>query len=485
MLSELDLKPEPTLFDARVDEALVALAGDGLPNIAPEHSSKTGLSPSQARFFSRLLTVLGLTGLFLPNVFLLVIAALGAFAFAALVLGRLILAVVGFMLRVFRRKPKNERAPDEDLPVYSVLVPLFDEEAVIPNLAIALSRLDYPPDKLDIKLLLEAGDEETHAAILAEQWPVSTDLLVLPKGHPQTKPRALNFGLQRARGQFVTVYDAEDCPHPAQLRDVLKALERGGERLGCIQAPLRGRNSGRGWLAEQWSLEYDVQFGLLLPVLSALKLAFPLGGTSNHFRREALLEVGGWDAWNVTEDADLGLRLVRFGWRVGMVRTPTFEEAPDRLSDWIVQRSRWLKGFMQTWLVFMRAPGPVIQQVGLLSFVIVQLLIGGAILAAFAHGPLLVWILVCLVFESAMIGNAGYALLSVGYGVNFLAALLAMSRPSGWRVFAMMTLPLYWPLQSLAACRAAYGQLKSPHFWAKTPHRQVSSKAAVSPDFAE
>jgi len=186
---------------------------------------------------------------------------------------------------------------------------------------------------------------------------------VVPPGLPRTKPRALNYGLARARGEFVVVNDAECRPHPDQLKAAVRAFRAAGKRLACVQAPLVG-DGARGWIAGQRALEYAVQFGRLLPAQARLGLPIAPGGTSNHFRRRALTSAGGWDAWNVTEDADLGLRLARTGWRVGMIATPTQEAPPEALLVWINQRSCWLKGFLQTWLVVMRRPRAAMREMG-------------------------------------------------------------------------------------------------------------------------
>ncbi|MFT5774722.1 glycosyltransferase family 2 protein [Hyphomonas sp.] len=190
-------------------------------------------------------------------------------------------------------------------------------------------------------------------------------------GLPRTKPRALNYGLARARGAYVVVYDAEDRPDPRQLREAVAAFVRGvgTSRLACVQAPLVGMPEGGGWLSAQWALEYAIQFGRILPALARLGLPIALGGTSNHFNRARLIEAGGWDAWNVTEDADLGLRLARRGARVGMIAPPTLEAPPEQMGVWLAQRSRWLKGLLQTWLVLMRTLAASLREMGLAGFV--------------------------------------------------------------------------------------------------------------------
>ena len=236
-----------------------------------------------------------------------------------------------------------------------MLAALHDEAAVTGQLIERLARIDYPADRLQGLLLLEAHDHATIAAALGARRPPWLDILLIPAGAPQTKPRALNCGLALATGDLLAVYDAEDEPHPLQLREAaarFAADAAGG--LACLQAPLRIRQGPAAFLDRQFAAEYASLFESTLPGMARLGLPFPLGGSSNHFRVDALRAVGGWDAWNVTEDADLGFRLWEDGWRAGVIRHPTIESAPGGLDNWLPQRARWLKGYMQTWGVHTR-----------------------------------------------------------------------------------------------------------------------------------
>lgn len=330
--------------------------------------------------------------------------------------------------------------------------------------------LDYPADRLDLKLLIETGDEATRAALLAQVWPEGTELLVLPPGLPRTKPRALNYGLERARGTYVVVYDAEDRPDPDQLRTAARAFAVGPATLACVQAPLIGVPEHGNWLSRQWALEYAIQFGRVLPALAHYGLPIALGGTSNHFKRAKLVEAGGWDAWNVTEDADLGLRLARRGARVGVIAPPTLEAPPRRGGVWLAQRSRWLKGFLQTWLVLMRAPYTAAREMGLGGFLSMQLTLGAAILSALVHGPWALWCLACLLVPGLHLGTMGTCLMLASYTIGIATGLAAPRRDGAGAIAAALTSPVYWPLQSIAMGRALYGLWHQPHFWAKTPH---------------
>ncbi len=452
-------------------------AASGLADAAP-HLSARGLIPAP-HWPGRVLALAGLFGLLAPPLVLSGIGVLGMLAFASLIAWRAFLVLVG--LADGRRRnaaPRHEAS----LPSYTLMVPAYREAAAMPALARALCELDYPTDRLEVLILLEAGDTATLAAARRQAWPGEARLLVLPPGHPRTKPRALNYGLQVARGALVAVFDAEDRPHPGQLRAAAARFGAAPAGLACVQAPLRAHNAGESWLAAQWALEYAVQFRLLLPALARLGLPIPLGGTSNHFRTNSLREVGGWDAWNVTEDADLGIRLARFGYRIAVIDPPTLEEAPETLDVWTAQRSRWIKGHMQSWWVLMRRPRAALAELGPAGFLAVQMTLGGSILSALVHAPVALWCLLCAFSPHFALGTAGGALLAAGLAVNVSAALAAPGRFAPGRLVAALTLPIYWPLLGLAATRAVAGLLLSPHYWAKTPHGQT--RAVPDPTLA-
>lgn len=451
--------PEPA-----PDRRLAHAAAFRLMLSHPGKSSARTLSAGQRRAFARGFAAVGCAGLLAPGALTGLAGLAGLVLFAAILLFRIALYVIGLSAA-----PETAGAETDDWPVYSLLIALKDEAETAPQLAAAIRALDYPADRLDVKLLIEMGDEATAFALRRQRWPAGTELLVVPPGLPRTKPRALNYGLARARGDFVVVFDAEDRPHPDQLKAAVRAFRAGSDRLACVQAPLVGQGA-RGWVAGQWALEYAVQFGRLLPGQARLGLPIALGGTSNHFRRAALEGAGGWDAWNVTEDADLGLRLARDGYRVGMIAPPTLEAPPEGLLVWTNQRSRWLKGFLQTWLVVMRRPGEAVRELGPGGFVSVQLTLGAAILSALVHGPWAVWLALGVVFP-ALAPPPGYiALAGLSYAAGMVMALAAPGRKDWRRWLLAATLPLYWPLQSAAMVRALYGLVRCPHFWAKTPH---------------
>ncbi len=281
-----------------------------------------------------------------PRLFGQVAIAAGAWGFLAIAVWRISL----ILLSAASPAPPPEPAV---WPRYTVVAALYHEAEVVGQLIERLSRIDYPSDRLQGLLVLEAHDHATIAAARAAHRPEWLEVFVAPPGRPQTKPRALNCALACATGDLLTVYDAEDDPDPLQLREAAArfAADPTG-RLACLQAPLRIRRRGRAsapspFLDRQFAAEYASLFETTLPGVTRLGLPFPLGGTSNHFRTDVLSAVEGWDAWNVTEDADLGFRLWNRGWRLGVIQRPTWETPPGGLDNWLPQRTRWLKGYMR------------------------------------------------------------------------------------------------------------------------------------------
>jgi len=371
-----------------------------------------------------------------------------------------------------RWAPRRELA-DPDLPVITILAPVYREARVLPQLLRSLSRIDYPALKLDIKIVVEADDAETLAAARSLQLRHRFETVCVPPGHPRTKPRALNYALRFALGSIVTVYDAEDSPHPGQLRAAAEAFAAAGPRLACVQAPLNWYNAPRNWLTRQFALEYAAQFHAILPLLARLGLPLPLGGTSNHFDRAALDAVGGWDAHNVTEDADLGFRLAAHGYRSDVIAPMTMEEAPERLRPWLQQRTRWLKGHAQTWAVHMRDPRRLASGAGLRAVAGLNLTLGATVLSALLHGPAAVYCLVMIAYGLAAghLPVTGLALLAVGYAAAMACAASGASRAGiPVRLVDLARMPLYWPLQTIAAFCALRELRVKPYFWAKTEH---------------
>ncbi|HXF55455.1 MAG TPA: glycosyltransferase [Hyphomicrobiaceae bacterium] len=380
------------------------------------------------------------------------------------------------------------RRPDAELPVYTILVPMLREAEVLADFIAALRALDYPPAKLDVILILEGSDLETQLAAAEVDLPGFVRVVVVPDAPPRTKPKALNYGLQFARGDYVTVYDAEDVADRGQLREALALFQEPGTRLACVQAQLSTYNPCASWLTRQFTLEYSALFDGILPALSRLGLPLPLGGTSNHFPRAVLDAVGGWDPHNVTEDADLGIRIARRGGRIAVLASTTWEEAPETFVVWMRQRTRWLKGWMLTYLVHMRRPARLFHELGLWRFLGFQMLMGGLILSALVH-PLFYLMLAhawaggpfmqqpASAPEFVLLALAVFNLAAGYLTAMVLAAATVCRRRRLLLAFDVVLMPLYWLLISLAAYRALVQVLRAPHLWEKTPHACRSRRA--------
>ncbi len=442
-------------------------------------SFRSQLTALQSKLLKAILTYFGIGWLLVPNMMLRAGTAALFIIFFLIIAWRSTILFCGWVIAETQTSPTVLSVQENDLPIYSILVPAYREHDLMPQIAGAMRALDWPAHRLDILVLLEEDDAETIAAAEAAAFPPGTRICRVPRSGPRTKPNALNYGLTLAKGEYVTVYDVEDLPAPTQLRDAYSAFKKARPNVVCLQAALIGDNARHNWLSAQWALEYDIQFGLLLPGLSLYQVPLLLGGTSNHFRKEALLALGGWDAWNVTEDADLGMRLARASLVARTFASETYEDAPTQARIWLPQRTRWIKGHLQTWLVLMRKPWRTLQQMGFVAFLSAQFSLGASILAPLFHAPCFLFVLATLLIPGLELGRAGELLLGAGLTLGLFAGLAAPGRWSVIRVFAILTQPLYWPLHSCAAYLAIWELVKDPFFWAKTPHRP---RAKESPE---
>lgn len=390
------------------------------------------------------------------------------------------------------RRSERQQISERDLPIYTILIPLHREAKVVFELVQAISALNYPREKLDVKLILEPDDADTIAAVRAIRLEPCFEVMIAPDSGPRTKPKALRAALPFARGEFTVVYDAEDRPDPDQLRDAYARFLCGDARLACVQAKLAIDNEKSNFLTSHFRAEYSGLFDALLPALARLHLPVPLGGTSNHFRTDILREVGGWDPHNVTEDADLGIRLARFGYTTDVINSTTWEEAPARFEAWLPQRTRWMKGFLQTYFVHMRRPLQLLRELGWRSFFAFQLLIGGSVLAALVHPVFALWLILDAAFGSLLLPadtmaqalrkSLAVITLMSGYVASGLLAFVGMRRRGLlFSARVILTIPLYWLLLSAAAWRAAQKLVTAPHQWEKTEHGVVA-RARIKPD---
>ena len=404
---------------------------------------------------------------------------LAGLAFAVFSLTCIVLLKIAAVIAALRAPlPGHEPASDAIAPVVSVIVALYREADIAPRLVRRLARLDYPAELLDVILAVEAEDHITLDALARAELPPWMRVVVVPEGQVKTKPRALNHAFDHARGAIIGVYDAEDAPDPDQLLRVVAGFQRSGPEVACLQGTLDYYNPRTNWLSRCFTIEYAGWFRLVLPGLARLGLVVPLGGTTLFFRRDVLDRLGAWDAHNVTEDADLGIRLARHGYRTELIDTVTHEEANCRPLPWIKQRSRWIKGYMMTWAVHMRQPRLLWRQLGPKGFLGFQVLFLGTI-AQFLLAPLL-WSFLLLPFGfdhplyAAMPVPAVWAMAAIFFlseAVNILIGALGLGRTKhGLSLLWVLTLKVYYPLASLAAYKGLLELATRPFYWDKTTH---------------
>ena len=392
------------------------------------------------------------------------------------------LKIAGGLAQVGHRihaDPPRTDPPKDRLPMISVIVPLFKETEIAEALIARLKRLTYPRVLLDVILVLEEKDHLTRATLSDCDLPGWMRVVEVPDGGGvTTKPRALNYALDFCRGEIIGIWDAEDAPAPDQLEQVAFHFARAAPDVACLQGVLDYYNPRRNWLSRCFTIEYASWFRVVLPGLARLGLVIPLGGTTLFLRRDRIFEMGGWDAHNVTEDADLGVRIARMGYRTEFIATPTYEEANCRPWRWVRQRSRWLKGFMVTYAVHMRHPARLIAQIGWRRFLGLQGFFVGT-LSQFLFAPVL-WSFWLLLFGlphpvqgylpwPILVGIVSLFLLTEL--VNLTIALFAVSRPEHrWLMPWALTMPFYYPLGVLAAYKAFSELLIKPFYWDKTQH---------------
>lgn len=376
---------------------------------------------------------------------------------------------------------------DRLLPTYTVLAPMYHEPEVLPHLAEAIRNLDYPLSKLDVKLILEEDDTETIRVARELGLEGIFEIIRVPLSLPKTKPKALNYALNFSRGEYVTIYDAEDRPERDQLKKAVVAFREAPENTACIQARLNYFNASENWLTRMFTLEYSLWFDFYLPALEVLRIPIPLGGTSNHFRMDVLRRVYGWDPFNVTEDADLGVRFTQLGYRVSILNSTTYEEANNHIPNWIRQRSRWIKGYMQTYLVHMRNPVALYRSIGHSGFWGFQFFIGGTILstlaAPFLVGMYVFWLITSsqaldVIFPPLLLYISLFNLLAGNGYLIYITALGAFKRHLYSMIPYALTVPLYWMLMSVAAYKALGQLFYKPFFWEKTRHGITRYKPA-------
>jgi cellulose synthase/poly-beta-1,6-N-acetylglucosamine synthase-like glycosyltransferase len=435
------------------------------------------------------------------------------------------LAVLFSLLGFGERKidiSEIEALNEKDLPVFTILIPLYKEANIADKIIRSMDSLDYPKDKMDIKLLLEADDSATINAVNSCDLSDAYDVIIVPDFQPKTKPRACNFGLKRAKGKYCVIYDAEDRPDVDQLKKVAILFKRLPEKFACVQAKLNYYNSMQNILTRWFTIEYSTLFDLVLPGLEILNIPIPLGGTSNHFRTEILKKIGGWDPFNVTEDCDLGIRIYTKGYRTCLLDSTTWEEANSELWNWIRQRSRWVKGFMQTHLTHTRNPFRTLIELGpwgmlgfymcvggssfMLIINIIYWIVGGFYLLLLGNGIMQGQTLISMIvgphIENTYRGleilgynfkawpliyrgadqDSFWASLSIVFFTIGSVLILANFMFVGTHIMACfkrklykllpaaLLMPFYWVLMSVGAWKGFIQLITKPFYWEKTNH---------------
>ncbi|CUA88598.1 Glycosyltransferase, catalytic subunit of cellulose synthase and poly-beta-1,6-N-acetylglucosamine synthase [Chelatococcus sambhunathii] len=459
------------------------LAANGLADAAAALSYRGQMSGPQIGLLALAVGVMS---------FFLVRAPAAAFGLFASLCGLVFIAMVTVRLACCLEPPRHppRRSPeDHALPTYTVIVPLHREERVLPQLLTALEDLDYPPAKLDIKLVVESDDATTAVALRRQTLPPWFEVVVAPPGLPRTKPRALNLALQLARGEYTVVYDAEDVPEPQQLRLAAAHLAAAPAHVACLQAHLAIDNVDDSLLTRLFAIEYAVLFDVINPGLATFGFPVPLGGTSNHFRTAVLRRVHAWDAWNVTEDADLGLRLARLGYAVEDLPSTTREEAPARLRAWLAQRARWMKGWLQVCVTHTREPRTALRQLGPAGTLGAFATVAGTVLTALFFPIFLIASVRMLADGSLLaadepvrraVAAIGLTLFAAGGLAMLVPACIGLRRRKLQRLAPYVALmPLYFVLISFAAWLGAIELICSPFRWNKTEHGLARTSEAA------
>ncbi|MGV0642569.1 glycosyltransferase [Mycolicibacterium sp. XJ879] len=453
---------------------------EGLREDNPMHSASSPLVRWQRWMLWAALAVVVIGVVWKPMTTAVVLVAACTLAYLLTMLDRVLIFREGLASRAIVISDEEARALDDhELPRYTILVPAYNEPEVVGDLIGSMAALEYPRDKLQVLLLLEADDAVTiNAAKACEQSDAITILLV-PPAEPRTKPKACNYGLHFATGDIVTIYDAEDMPEPLQLRRVVAAFRRLSEKTACVQAKLVYYNGHQNILTAWFTAEYALWFGYLLPGMMMSTSPIPLGGTSNHLRRSVLDEIGAWDPFNVTEDADLGLRIAAHGYHTAVIDSSTLEEANSDPINWIRQRSRWYKGYLQTWLVHIRQPVQLFRTIGLRGFVRFNLVLGGTPIVAVLN--LAFWLITLLWFlgQPAVVEDVFPAFvyfpaliaLVLGNATTLYMNLIALREDDrSDLLLAALTVPAFWLMMSIAAAKGCYQLVRNPSYWEKTFH---------------
>lgn len=404
-----------------------------------------------------------------------------SFVFLFSIVFKLYIALKGSKYELVEVVTKDEvkAIKNDTLPVYTILLPVYKEDKLIRKLIWNLRSLDYPRGKLDVKLLIEEDDDKTLNAVRNLDFPANFETIVVPFHMPKTKPKACNYGLFFCKGIYLTIYDAEDVPDSDQLKKVVSLFRKLPKDYVVLQGALNYFNKNENLLTRMFTLEYSYWFDYMLPGLQSLDVPIPLGGTSNHFKLDKLKELGGWDPFNVTEDADLGVRVFEKRYKVGVVNSTTLEEANNEPFNWIRQRSRWIKGYMQTLLVHMRNPVRLVNKIGWRGFFGFNFFVGFTPITFLLYPVLLGFYIIYIVFDLQTVRVLFPDWVLYISIFNFVAGntlmiyvnMLAVFKRRFYELilFALVN-PFYWLMHSIAAYKGLWQLIYKPFYWEKTNH---------------
>lgn len=452
----------------------------GLSRHLPEFSASRVITRMQVWISLSLILGAISAGLFWPTPTLLLLHLVAAIFYLSVTFMRAAMIIPGSIL--VTKEPvlvANTISADSELPLYTIMVALYKEAGQVDDLVASLKKINWPRDRLQILLICEADDPETIAQCQKHNKDERFQTVICPVSQPRTKPKALNYALCLATGEFLVLYDAEDRPHRDQLREAHVKFGNSPD-TACLQAPLVIHNDRQSWFTRLFAIEYLTQFYLILPVLEKWGSPIPLGGTSNHFRTRVLRKVGAWDPHNVTEDADLGIRLARFGYNCGTLRLETLEEAPPVFNVWFKQRTRWIKGWLQTFLVHMRNPMKLSREMGIRKTLFFHLVITAIVVSVLIHPFFVISAIyhAFLLAGDSQMNAASAGLLGInvfnlvgGYSTYFAICWLALeAKHRNYLRSSIIWLPFYWLLISLAGWRAIWQLFTNPFLWEKTDH---------------
>ncbi|RFZ95749.1 glycosyltransferase [Mucilaginibacter conchicola] len=478
LTSDLDIT---WLSNKLLGERYVKAAVFELVKRDPDSSAVVTFSTAQliVLFVLIALVAIGLVMSF-KNTSIIINVLISSFFLVAIIF-KLFLALVGSRFELHQAVTREDirQVDDSTLPTYTILLPVYKEDKLIKKLIWNLQSIDYPRHKLDVKLLIEEEDDKTFNAVKNLDFPAIFEVIVVPFHMPKTKPKACNYGLYFARGKYLTIYDAEDIPDTDQLKKVVTLFNKLPEEYICVQSALNYFNRNENFLTRMFTLEYSYWFDYMLPGLDTLDIPIPLGGTSNHFKLQELVDLGAWDPFNVTEDADLGVRAYAKGHKIAIINSTTYEEANNEPFNWIRQRSRWIKGYMQTYLVHMRNPANLIREIGWKGFLGFNFFIGATPITFLVYPLLLLIFIAYVVFDLSSIRSLfpDWVLfmsifnLMVGNILMIYVNMIAVFKRRYYELilFAIAN-PIYWLMHSISAYKGLYQLIVKPFYWEKTNH---------------